>query len=262
MVLTRADDFPIHQTSEPIAYAGTDRNFYDRYFFNGYSMQAGDKAFFAAAFGVLSAPEHRRRRLRGGAERRRDGPARLPLAEDGAAGSAGRAGEDRGGRAPEGPAPPGRRARAGHQGRHHLHRPRRTHRGAALRPPQRPAHLHGLHPPDPERPLGRAGSRSTAYARASTASWAPATAPGACAPSARGTARTSPRPWRRSSSGCGRPPISRTAAFSSTPTTTRPERPGTGARCGSRTTAPRAISTARWCRSTGRAARATLGRPL
>jgi hypothetical protein len=52
MVLTRADDFPIHQTPEPIAYAGTDRNFYDRYFFNGYTMQAGDKAFFAAAFGV------------------------------------------------------------------------------------------------------------------------------------------------------------------------------------------------------------------
>jgi hypothetical protein len=52
MVLTRADDFPIHQTPEPIAYSGTDRNFYDRYFFNGYAMQAGDKAFFAAAFGV------------------------------------------------------------------------------------------------------------------------------------------------------------------------------------------------------------------
>ena len=52
MVLTRADDYPIHQTSEPIAYAGTDRNFYDRYFFNGYSATEGDKAFFAAAFGV------------------------------------------------------------------------------------------------------------------------------------------------------------------------------------------------------------------
>lgn len=51
MVLTRADDFPIHQTSEPIAYAGTDRNFYDRYFFNGYSAAQGDKAFFAAAMG-------------------------------------------------------------------------------------------------------------------------------------------------------------------------------------------------------------------
>jgi hypothetical protein len=51
-VLTRADDFPIHQTPEPIAYAGTDRNFYDRYFFNGYSLRQGDTAFFAAAFGI------------------------------------------------------------------------------------------------------------------------------------------------------------------------------------------------------------------
>ena len=51
MVLTRADDFPIHQTSEPIAYAGTDRNFYDRYFFNGYSAEQGSTAFFAAAMG-------------------------------------------------------------------------------------------------------------------------------------------------------------------------------------------------------------------
>jgi len=50
MVLTKGDDFPIHQTSEPIAYAGTDRNFYDRYFFNGYGYE-GD-LFFAAAMGV------------------------------------------------------------------------------------------------------------------------------------------------------------------------------------------------------------------
>jgi hypothetical protein len=50
MALTRGDDFPIHQTSEPIAYAGTDRNFYDRYFFNGYGVQGED--FFALAFGV------------------------------------------------------------------------------------------------------------------------------------------------------------------------------------------------------------------
>src|SRR5206468_10196838 len=51
-VLSKGDDYPIHQTSEPIAYAGTDRNFYDRYFFNGYSATSGDRAFFAAAFGV------------------------------------------------------------------------------------------------------------------------------------------------------------------------------------------------------------------
>ena len=36
-MLTPFDDYPIHQTPEPVAYAGTDRNFYDRYFFNGYS---------------------------------------------------------------------------------------------------------------------------------------------------------------------------------------------------------------------------------
>lgn len=50
MALTKGDDFPIHQTPEPIAYSGTDRNFYDRYFFNGYGAD-GD-LFFAAAFGV------------------------------------------------------------------------------------------------------------------------------------------------------------------------------------------------------------------
>lgn len=50
MALTKGDDYPIHQTAEPIAYAGTDRNFYDRYFFNGYAMEG--ELFFAAAFGV------------------------------------------------------------------------------------------------------------------------------------------------------------------------------------------------------------------
>ncbi|HJW41140.1 MAG TPA: hypothetical protein VJ476_07920 [Rhizomicrobium sp.] len=49
-MLTKADDFPVHQLPEPIATSGTDRNFYDRYFFNGYSPD-GD-IFFAAALGV------------------------------------------------------------------------------------------------------------------------------------------------------------------------------------------------------------------
>lgn len=49
-MLTRGDDYPIHQTPDPIAYAGTDRNFYDRYFFNGYAADGG--LFFALAFGV------------------------------------------------------------------------------------------------------------------------------------------------------------------------------------------------------------------
>lgn len=49
-MLTRGDDYPIHQTPEPVAYSGTDRNFYDRYFFNGYSPDG--EVFFAAALGV------------------------------------------------------------------------------------------------------------------------------------------------------------------------------------------------------------------
>jgi len=49
-MLTRGDDFPIHQTAEPIAVAGSDRNFYDRYFFNGYAPD-GD-VMFAVALGV------------------------------------------------------------------------------------------------------------------------------------------------------------------------------------------------------------------
>lgn len=52
MVLTKGDEYPIHQTAEPIAYAGTDRNFYDRFFFNGYSPGVGDGGFFAAAMGI------------------------------------------------------------------------------------------------------------------------------------------------------------------------------------------------------------------
>jgi hypothetical protein len=49
-MLTMGDDYPIHQTPEPIAFAGSDRNFYDRYFFNGYS--ADGEMFFATALGV------------------------------------------------------------------------------------------------------------------------------------------------------------------------------------------------------------------
>ncbi|MFC0589299.1 hypothetical protein ACFFF7_07730 [Novosphingobium aquiterrae] len=50
MVLTKGDDFPLHQTPEPVAYAGTDRNFYDRYFFNGYGPDGSE--FFAIALGI------------------------------------------------------------------------------------------------------------------------------------------------------------------------------------------------------------------
>jgi hypothetical protein len=49
-MITKGDDYPVHQTSDPIAYAGSDRNFYDRYFFNGYSHDG--ELFFALALGV------------------------------------------------------------------------------------------------------------------------------------------------------------------------------------------------------------------
>ncbi|MDE2464628.1 MAG: hypothetical protein KGO02_13055 [Alphaproteobacteria bacterium] len=49
-MLTKADDYPVHQRPEPIAVAGTDRNFYDRYFFNGYTLDG--HVFFACALGV------------------------------------------------------------------------------------------------------------------------------------------------------------------------------------------------------------------
>ncbi len=54
-MLSKADDYPVHQRPEPIAYAGTDRNFYDRYFFNAQSS-SGESAdrdmFLAGALGV------------------------------------------------------------------------------------------------------------------------------------------------------------------------------------------------------------------
>lgn len=50
MVLSKGDDFPIHQTAEPVAYSGSDRNFYDRYFFNGFAPDGS--GFFAVAFGI------------------------------------------------------------------------------------------------------------------------------------------------------------------------------------------------------------------
>lgn len=49
-MLTAGDDYPVHQTADPIASSGTDRNFYDRYFFNGYAKDGS--VFFACALGV------------------------------------------------------------------------------------------------------------------------------------------------------------------------------------------------------------------
>jgi hypothetical protein len=50
-MLTRLDDYPLHQTPEPIAHPATgDRNFYDRYFFHGYSRDG--EFFFGVALGL------------------------------------------------------------------------------------------------------------------------------------------------------------------------------------------------------------------
>jgi hypothetical protein len=49
-MITRADDYPVHQTADPISLAGAGaRNFYDRYFFNGYARDGS--VFFAVAMG-------------------------------------------------------------------------------------------------------------------------------------------------------------------------------------------------------------------
>ena len=49
-MITKADDFPIHQISKPVAETGTERNFYDRYFFNGYSKD--EDIYFGAVLCV------------------------------------------------------------------------------------------------------------------------------------------------------------------------------------------------------------------
>ena len=50
-MLSKFDDYPIHQTAEPIARpASTDRNVYDRYWFNGYDRDG--EFYFGIGMGV------------------------------------------------------------------------------------------------------------------------------------------------------------------------------------------------------------------
>ena len=50
-MITKGDDFSIHQTPEPVQQVfTTDRNFYDRFFFNGYFREG--EPYFAAAMGI------------------------------------------------------------------------------------------------------------------------------------------------------------------------------------------------------------------
>jgi hypothetical protein len=49
--LSGLDDFPVHQIAEPIRHAGTsDRNFYDRYYFNGFDHEGS--TMFVVGLGV------------------------------------------------------------------------------------------------------------------------------------------------------------------------------------------------------------------
>jgi hypothetical protein len=50
-MLTRFDDYPIHQTPEPLAFpASSERNVYGRYWFNGFSKEG--EFYFGIAFAV------------------------------------------------------------------------------------------------------------------------------------------------------------------------------------------------------------------
>ena len=49
-MITSGDEYPLHQTSRPVRDPGTDRNCYDRFFFNGYDP-AGS-VYFAVALGL------------------------------------------------------------------------------------------------------------------------------------------------------------------------------------------------------------------
>jgi len=50
-MLTKFDDYPIHQTAEPIAHpASSDRNVYDRYWYNGYANDG--EFYFAVGMGL------------------------------------------------------------------------------------------------------------------------------------------------------------------------------------------------------------------
>ena len=50
-MLSRLDDYPVHQTPEPVAQpASSDRNVYDRYWFNGYAEDG--EFYFAVGMGL------------------------------------------------------------------------------------------------------------------------------------------------------------------------------------------------------------------
>ena len=52
-MLSKFDDYPIHQTLDPVAHpASSDRNVYDRYWFNGYADDG--EFYFGVAMGLYA----------------------------------------------------------------------------------------------------------------------------------------------------------------------------------------------------------------
>ena len=49
-MITAGDDYPLHNDPRPVRDPGTERNLYDRFFFNGYSPDAD--AYFSIALGM------------------------------------------------------------------------------------------------------------------------------------------------------------------------------------------------------------------
>ncbi len=146
-VLSPLDDYPVHQISEPMRFVGTsDRNFYDRYYFNvhgtGETHGTNDDLFAVIGLGqypnlsvadafvsVLWGETHRVLRGIEGPRGRSDGPV-------------GRADPRRGATRPRAGTGRGRAERMGHRARRGLRRfLRGSPGGAPLRPAVRPGDL-------------------------------------------------------------------------------------------------------------------------
>jgi hypothetical protein len=246
-VLSSFDDFPIHQTSQPIAQTATsDINHYDRYFFNGYTKDT--RLFFATAMGlypnrhvvdasfsvVVDGGTAGARQISVHASGRAPGrPGRRQR---------GRPDPRRGARAAQRAARRRRGTRAGPARRPHVRAPIGADRGAALLPADRVAGHVRLHAAHPVRRLGgldRDRRRTDDLAPARR--WAAATGRGVSAASV-SAARPVRRSPTRSSSGCGRRSTStrsrRTSTSTSCSTASAGTRPGSSPRSPARRRSP------------------------
>ena len=154
-MLNKLDDFPIHQTPEPIAHPATsDRNVYDRTWFNGYAADGSDyfgigmaiyphRGILDCAFSVVRAGR---------------APALLLRLAPRAARAhrhAGRAVPAGGHRADEAHPRRARRQRQRHRLRPHLLGPHRGDPGSPADPVDGARRIDGRHPLRPVRPLER-----------------------------------------------------------------------------------------------------------